>query len=166
MFAAELAAVQPKRFSHLVLVNPFGLWLPEVPTLDYFVLPPAELAEALYRDRDSAAARATAKAPEGQQALIAYMLERAQSMAAAARYLWPIPDRGLSKRLHRVRTPTLIVWGQADRVVPVAYAAEWQQRIPGSRLVIRQDAGHLPQVEAPGAVAELTDAFLAETREA
>src|SRR5579871_2746873 len=133
MFAAELAAVQPKRFSHLVLVNPFGLWLPEVPTLDYFVLPPAELAEALYRDRDSAAARATAKAPEGQQALIAYMLERAQSMAAAARYLWPIPDRGLSKRLHRVRTPTLIVWGQADRVVPVAYAAEWQQRIPGSR---------------------------------
>jgi pimeloyl-ACP methyl ester carboxylesterase len=163
MFAAELAAVQPERFSHLVLIDPFGLWLPEVPTLDYFVLPPAELAEALYQDRDSPAARATAKAPEGQQALIAYMLERAQSMAAAARYLWPIPDRGLTKRLHRVRTPTLIVWGHADRVVPVAYAAEWQRRIPGSRLVVRQDAGHLPQVEAPHAVAELTDAFLSET---
>ncbi|HEX8967873.1 MAG TPA: alpha/beta fold hydrolase, partial [Chloroflexota bacterium] len=38
MFAAELAAVQPARFSHLVLIDPFGLWLPEVPTLDYFVL--------------------------------------------------------------------------------------------------------------------------------
>jgi pimeloyl-ACP methyl ester carboxylesterase len=162
MFAAELAAVQPRRFSQLVLVDPFGLWLPEVPTLDYFVLPPVELAGALYQDRESPAARATAKAPEGQEALIAYMLERAQSMAAAARYLWPIPDRGLSKRLHRVRAPTLIIWGQADRVVPVAYAAEWTRRIPGSRLVIRQDAGHLPHVESPIAVAELTQAFLGE----
>jgi pimeloyl-ACP methyl ester carboxylesterase len=162
MFAAELAAVQPRRFSHLVLVDPFGLWLPEVPTLDYFVLPPAELAEALYQDRDSPAARATAKAPEGQDALIAYMLERAQSMAAAARYLWPIPDRGLSKRLHRVATPALIVWGQSDRVIPVAYAAEWGRLIPSARLVVRQDAGHLPHVEIPESLADLTHAFLAE----
>ena len=162
MFAAELAAVQPERFSRLVLIDPFGLWLPEVPTLDYFVLPPAELAEALYRDRDSPAARAVARAPEGQEALIAYMLDRAQSMAAAARYLWPLPDRGLSKRLHRVAAPTLIVWGQSDRVVPPAYASEWQRRISGSRLVMRQDAGHLPHVEQPAAMAELTNGFLGE----
>ncbi|MBV9323990.1 MAG: alpha/beta hydrolase [Chloroflexi bacterium] len=160
MFAAELAAVQPARFSHLVLVDPFGLWLPEAPTLDYFVLPPAELAQALYHDPNSPAAQATARAPEGQEALIAYMLERAQSMAAAARYLWPIPDRGLSKRLHRVAAPTLIVWGQSDRVVPPVYAPEWQRRIAGSRLVIRQDAGHVPHVEQPAALAELTQAFL------
>ena len=162
MFAAELAAVQPARFSHLVLIDPFGLWLPEVPTLDYFVLPPAELADALYRDRESPAAQATARAPEGQDALIAFMLERAQSMAAAARYLWPIPDRGLHKRLHRVAAPTLIVWGQSDRVVPPAYGAEWQRRIPGSRLVIRQDSGHLPHVEQPEALGELIASFLDE----
>ena len=71
MFAAELAAVQPERFSHLVLIDPFGLWLPEVPTLDYFVLPPVELAEALYHDQATPAAQATAKAPEGQEALVA-----------------------------------------------------------------------------------------------
>jgi pimeloyl-ACP methyl ester carboxylesterase len=162
MFAAELAAVQPARFSHLMLVDPFGLWLPDVPTLDYFVLPPAELAEALYHDQDSPAAQSTARVPEGQEALIAYMLERAQSMAAAARYLWPIPDRGLSKRLHRVAAPTLIIWGQSDRVVPPVYGAEWQRRIPGSRLVIRQDAGHLPHVEQPAALAELANAFLSD----
>jgi pimeloyl-ACP methyl ester carboxylesterase len=163
MFAAELAAVQPGRVAHLVLIDPFGLWLPDVPTLDYFVLPPAELAQALYHDRTSPAAKSTARAPEGQEALVAYMLERAQSMAAAARYLWPIPDRGLSKRLHRVRSPTLLIWGQSDRVVPVAYAAEWQRRIAGSRLVVRQDAGHLPHVETPAAVAKLTNAFLGES---
>jgi pimeloyl-ACP methyl ester carboxylesterase len=162
MFAAELAAVQPARFSQLVLIDPFGLWLPEAPTLDYFVLPPAELAEALYRDSESPAAQATARAPEGQDALVAFMLERAQSMAAAARYLWPIPDRGLTKRLHRVAAPTLIVWGQGDRVVPPVYAAEWQRRIPGSRLVIRQDAGHLPHVEEPEALGQLTASFLDE----
>lgn len=162
MFASELAAVQPERFSHLVLIDPFGLWLEDVPTLDYFVLPPAELAAALYHDLDSPAAQATARAPEGQEALVAYMLERAQSMAAAARYLWPIPDRGLSKRLHRVKAPTLILWGQSDRVLPSAYGTEWQRRLPSSRLVIRQDAGHLPHVEQPAAVAELTTAFLDE----
>ncbi|MBV9170869.1 MAG: alpha/beta fold hydrolase [Chloroflexi bacterium] len=162
MFAAEIAAVQPARVSHLVLIDPFGLWLSDVPTLDYFVLPPAELAAALYHDRDSAAAQATAKAPDGQEALVGYMLERAQSMAAAARYLWPIPDRGLRKRLHRVTAPTLIVWGQSDRVIPVAYAAEWQRRIPGSRLVIREDAGHLPHVEEPAGLGELINAFLDE----
>ncbi len=160
MFAAELAAVQPTRFSHLVLISPFGLWLPEVPTLDYFVLPPAELADALFHDQDSPAARTIARAPDGQEALIAYMLERAQSMAAAARYLWPIPDRGLSKRLHRVVAPTLIVWGQSDRIIPPAYAPEWQRRIPGSSMLIRQDAGHLPHIEQPAAMAQLTTAFL------
>jgi pimeloyl-ACP methyl ester carboxylesterase len=165
MFAAELAAVQPERFSHLVLVDPFGLWLEDVPTLDYFVLPPAELAAALYHDQASPVAQATARAPEGQEALVAYMLERAQSMAAAARYLWPLPDRGLSKRLHRVKAPTLVVWGQSDRVLPPAYGPEWQRRMPGSRLVIRQDAGHLPHVEQPEAVADLTISFLDEPSE-
>ena len=164
MFAAELAAVQPSRFSHLVLVDPFGLWLPEVPTLDYFVLPPAELARALYHDASSPAAQATAKAPEGQEALVAYMLERAQAMASAARYLWPIPDRGVSKRLHRVAAPTLVIWGESDRVVPPAYGPEWARRIRGSRLVIRQDSGHLPHVEHPAALADLIEAFLAEPR--
>ena len=71
MFASELAAVQPERFSHLVLIDPFGLWLEDVPTLDYFVLPPAELAESLYHDLDSPVGQATARAPEGQEALVA-----------------------------------------------------------------------------------------------
>jgi pimeloyl-ACP methyl ester carboxylesterase len=160
MFAAELAAVQPERFTHLIVIDPFGLWLPERPTLDYFVLPPAELAAALYHDRDAPAARAVAKAPEGQEALIAYMLERAQSMAAAARYLWPIPDRGLAKRLHRIAAPTLIVWGESDRVVPPAYGAAWQRAIRGSRLEVVAAAGHLPHQEQPAALAALTTAFL------
>jgi pimeloyl-ACP methyl ester carboxylesterase len=160
MFAAELAAVQPERFTHLILIDPFGLWLSEVPTLDYFVLPPAELAAALYHDRESPAARALAKAPEGQEAMIAYSLERAQSMAAAARYLWPIPDRGLAKRLHRIAAPTLVVWGESDAVVPPGHAAEWQRRIAGSRLEIVTAAGHLPHQEQPEAVARLATGFL------
>ena len=77
------------------------------------------------------------------------MLERAQSMAAAARYLWPIPDRGLSKRLHRVRRRRSSSGARATGCCHRAYGAEWQRRIPGSRLVIRQDAGHLPHVEQP-----------------
>src|SRR5690349_16854955 len=36
MFAAELAAVQPRRFTRLALIAPFGLWDPAHPTLDFF----------------------------------------------------------------------------------------------------------------------------------
>jgi pimeloyl-ACP methyl ester carboxylesterase len=160
MVAAELAAVQPDRFSHLVLIAPFGLWLPDSPTLDYFAAAPPDLARALYHDPGSAPARAAAEAPTDESAAIDVALDRARSLASAAKYLWPIPDRGLERRLHRVAAPTLLIWGESDGVVPVAYGPAFQARLPGARLEIVPSAGHLPHEEQPERVAALVTRFV------
>ena len=162
MFAAELAAVQPERFPSLVLVAPFGLWLPHAPTLDYFAASPPELAAALYYDQSSPAAVAAAASPTDQAALIEQALERARSQASAARYLWPIPNRGLSKRLHRVRAATLLVWGERDGMVTRSDQEALLQAIAGARLSIDAEAGHAPHWEDPARVAAQIAAFAAE----
>ncbi|HEY2797408.1 MAG TPA: alpha/beta hydrolase, partial [Thermoanaerobaculia bacterium] len=54
----------------------------------------------------------------------------------------------------RIRVPTLIVWGREDRLLRVREGEALKGRIPGSRLVVLPDAGHLPQREAPRAFSE------------
>jgi pimeloyl-ACP methyl ester carboxylesterase len=55
----------------------------------------------------------------------------------------------LLERLQRIRVPTLVVWGRDDLVVPASDAAGFTDRIPGSRLVVFDDCGHVPQAERP-----------------
>ncbi|MFN8635255.1 MAG: alpha/beta fold hydrolase [Chloroflexota bacterium] len=164
MIAAELAAVQPERFTALVLISPMGLWLPDDPVADFFAVPPAQLAALLYHDPGSPSAAAAADAPTEGDALIEYHVERAKSMATAAKYLWPIPNRGLAKRLHRVSAPTLIVWGASDRVASPRYAEAFREKIAGSQVEIVAEAGHLPHEEQPARLAELTTSFLSAQR--
>jgi pimeloyl-ACP methyl ester carboxylesterase len=162
MIAAELAAVQPDRFSALVLVAPLGLWLPDDPVRDFFATPPAELAAMLYHDPSSPAAQAAALIPTEGDEMIAYHIERAKSMATAAKYLWPIPNRGLAKRTHRIAASTLIVWGAGDKIASPRYAEAFAAQIKGARVEIVQEAGHLPQEEQPARLSELVSSFLAE----
>lgn len=173
MIAAELAAVQPERFSRVVLVAPLGLWDAAHPVLDIFSASPVELAEAMYFERESEAARAVAAVPEVRtaeidpstdegQAVIDFYLERAKSMSTAAKYLWPIPNKGLDKRLHRVSAPTLLIWGEKDGICPPAYADDFRAALPDARLSMVPEAAHMVQDEQPDAVADLIDAFLSE----
>ena len=165
MVAAELAAVQPERFAALVLIAPMGLWLADDPVQDFFVMTPADLATALYHDPDSPAARAAAEMPTEGDALIEFHLERAKSMATAAKYLWPIPNRGLAKRAHRIAAPTLIVWGASDGIASPRYAEAFRERIAGAGVEIVEQAGHLPHEEQPARLAEITTSFLDTARE-
>jgi pimeloyl-ACP methyl ester carboxylesterase len=64
-------------------------------------------------------------------------------------------------RLASIRAPTLIVWGSEDRVVPVDSAHEYAERIPGARLEVFDDTGHLPQLERPERFNALVEDFLA-----
>ena len=82
------------------------------------------------------------------------------AMGATGKFLWPIPDKGLKKRIHRVQAPTLVVWGQEDRIVPLVYAQEFARRIGGARVETIQQAGHAPHLEHPGPVARLVRDFL------
>ena len=62
--------------------------------------------------------------------------------------------------LSTIDVPTLIVWGERDRLVPTRLATEWHKAIPGSRLEIIARARHVPMVEAPSAVAQVLLDFL------
>jgi pimeloyl-ACP methyl ester carboxylesterase len=84
-------------------------------------------------------------APEGDAS--AATLERTKNLAVATKFLWPIPDRGLRARLPYVQAKTLVVHGESDGLVPVAYADEFARLVPDARVVRMSGAGHLPQVE-------------------
>jgi pimeloyl-ACP methyl ester carboxylesterase len=59
--------------------------------------------------------------------------------------------------------PALIVWGRRDRIIPVAHGEDAHQTIPGSYLEIFDNAGHMPQLEAPGRFVAVLERFLMDT---
>ena len=71
----------------------------------------------------------------------------AMTLASILQFIWPLPDKGLKKRLYRVKAPTLLVWGAKDRLVSPAYGEDFQAAIAGSRLEVIKAAGHLPHLE-------------------
>ncbi|GGC72310.1 alpha/beta fold hydrolase [Chelatococcus reniformis] len=155
MFAAEIAAFCPDLVRKLVLVAPYGLWLDEAPLPDPFAITLPELTKAKWSDPEAW----TAREPNGFAAGDApsYDAYRQQNLGAATKYMWPIPDRGLARRLPRVRAQTLIIYGADDRLVPPVYADAFSRLLPNARSVILPRCGHLPMIEAE-------DAFLAEVR--
>ena len=159
MVAAELAAVFPRRARTLALVSPLGLWRDDAPSEDLLILPPEELVPALWRDPASEAARQWAELPETDDANVAAQIESIARRSAMAKFVWPLPDKGLRKRLHRITAPTLLLWGDADRANPVVYAEEWQRRIKGAAVKVLP-GGHMLIHESPAAAAAAMQEFL------
>jgi pimeloyl-ACP methyl ester carboxylesterase len=60
--------------------------------------------------------------------------------------------------------PTLIVWGKEDKLFPSAYAARWGEKIPGSRVEVIPECGHVPAVEKPEITAKEIGLLYAGTR--
>jgi pimeloyl-ACP methyl ester carboxylesterase len=65
-------------------------------------------------------------------------------------------------RVGEIACPTLIVWGDGDRIITVRDADRFAKLIPGSRKVIFEDTGHVPMLERPAAFNALLDEFLSE----
>ena len=58
-------------------------------------------------------------------------------------------DPGLLDRLPAITVPVLVVWGEADRMIPVEHGQAYARAIPGARFLLIPEAGHLPQLETP-----------------
>jgi pimeloyl-ACP methyl ester carboxylesterase len=159
MAAAELAAVFPERVGRLVLVSPLGLWRDDAPSADLLILPAEDLPAVLWTDPQSDVARRWAALPEADEEKDATLIESVARRAAIAKFIWPIPDKGLRKRLHRIEAPTLLLWGEADRANPVVYAELWQRRITGAALTLLP-GGHMLIHESPDATARRLEEFL------
>lgn len=158
MVAAELAANNPERVAKLVLVAPIGLWLDEHPVPDISGMPPSKLPELVLADPTGPlAAMLPAPDPTDPDAL----LQAVNSMSSILQFIWPLPDKGLRKRLYRVKAPTLVIWGAQDRLVDPAYGLAFNQAIRGSTLTVIDGAGHIPQLEQLAAFTTAVDRFLA-----
>jgi pimeloyl-ACP methyl ester carboxylesterase len=159
MVAAELAAVFPRRVGRVALVSPLGLWIDAAPSADLLILPVEDLLETLWADPRSAVAQAWAVSPDADPENITGIAGSLQRRAAMAKMVWPIPDKGLRKRLHRLTAPTLLLWGDADRANPLVYAEAWQRRVKSAALRL-VPGGHMVLHESPDAVAAALLEFL------
>jgi len=158
MMAAELAAVFPSRAQSVTLVSPLGFWRDDAQPADILILPADDLAAVLWRDPASPVAREWAAATGGDPDDVAAQVESLQRRSSMAKFVWPIPDKGLQRRLHRLAAPTLLIWGDDDRANPVVYAEAWQRRVKGAALRLLP-GGHMILHEAPEAAARAVAEF-------
>ena len=82
------------------------------------------------------------------------------NFSATGKFIWPIPDKGLKKRLHRIKAPTLILWGEQDKLTPPAYGPLFQSKIAKAQLATVKGAGHMLPLENTGEWATEIEAFL------
>ena len=160
MVACEVAAMQPSRVRRLVLIDPIGLWRDDAPVINWMLLSPQEMPAYVFHKPDSAAAKALFAVPDDPEAGALARTRLTWAMGATGKFIWPIPDKGLKKRIHRVGAPALLVWGEADRLVPRAYAKEFAGRLREARIEVVAGAGHAPHLEQPEATARVVAAFL------
>lgn len=153
MIAAEMAAIAPHDVSRLGLICPAGLWLDAYPIPDLFATMPYEMPNLLFHDADVGARLFTAGvALDDPEWLKGFLVQNARQLGMAGKILFPIPERGLSTRLYRIKAKTVLIWGDGDRLIPAAYAQSWKKGIGGAELVSIPEAGHMVTLEKPDQV--------------
>ena len=153
MIAAEMAAIAPHDVSRLALICPAGLWLETNPVPDMFSLMPYEYPALLFHDVKKGTELLTAgMALDNPEWLKGFLVTNARQMGMAGRILFPIPERGLSSRLYRIKAKTILIWGDDDRLIAPAYAQAFRKGISGSELVMIPEAGHMVTLEKTGQV--------------
>jgi pimeloyl-ACP methyl ester carboxylesterase len=159
MLAADVAATSPATVGTLVLLGSWGLFDVDDPGLNFFAQLEPEFPLSLAVDQDRLTA---AMAPPEGVDPVEWTIAQVRCNEAAARISWPFGDRGLAKRLRRIRRPTLILWGEQDRIRPPSYAERFAEGISGpTRTDLVAGAGHLCHIDQPEAAAKYVLSFLA-----
>jgi pimeloyl-ACP methyl ester carboxylesterase len=158
MVAAELAAHYPKRVGQLVLIAPVGLWNDAYPVLDFFAVPLPDLPPVLFTDPSLMPAPPDVSGQD--EAQVESLVTLVRGMTSVAKFLWPIPDRGLSRRLGRIRARTLVVFGDADKLTPARYADDFAAGIANCETAIIEGGAHMIPIERAGELLGLVERFL------
>ena len=146
--AAEIAILNSPRVSRAILIDAAGLEVPGHPVADFFSLPMHQVFELSFHNPGPFRID-PATLPPAAQAVAAG--NRAALSAYAGRAM---TDPSLGGRLHEVAVPTLVIWGDSDRMVDPEYGRAFAAAIPGARFELLKDTGHMPQVETPGQLLE------------
>lgn len=160
--AADMATTCPQVVDRLVLVDAVGVKPERSDILDVFILTPEEIrAQAFYNKPENIPEwdRLYGSEPTPEEA------DRAEdALEMLIRLCWKpyMHDLRLPALLPRVTSPSLIVWGREDAIVPLECGEIYQQGIPGSQLHVVEECGHSPQIEKPNAFADAVISFLAQ----
>jgi len=160
MVAAEIAATYPKFADRLVLISPFGLWRDDAPVGNFMMLDPPVLMKKTFADPEGPLAQATlarlANLMSDPDAAAVHMW----TSGCTGHYLWPLPEKGLARRIHRIQAPTLVVRGEHSPVLPLEMSARMLETIPNAELIEIPGAHHHLTLDAPEAFSAALDTFL------
>lgn len=167
-FAWEFAAAYPRRVNRLVLISPDGF---ASPGFEYGKAPEVPLVMNLmpWVGPRSLIRANLAPAWAHPEALPDAVLERYRDMLLAPGVRRAILDRthqtiltDPSERLRGITAPTLMLWGEADHMIPVSNAQDYLRLVPHARLLRLPGMGHVPFEENPAAALPPLERFLAE----
>ena len=158
--SASYALARPETLEGLVLVNAPGLVVDDTVVYGGFGAPLAGP-----EDLDALMARVLYEPPSVPGPIKRHMVEatnaRVDDVDAMARAVREGPEHDLSDRIGTLSVPTLVLWGEADVVVPFAVGEAYAARIPEAELVVLPEAGHSPQLEAADRVAAEIETWMA-----
>lgn len=155
--AQELALLGTPRVGRVVLVDSVGVEVAGHPVADFFALTFPELAQLSYHDPERFVLDPASMTDEARAVLAAN--RAALSVYAGA----GMTDPTLLARLRGVEVPTLVVWGEDDRIADPEYGRAPAGAIPGATFQVLPRTGHLPQPETPELLADTIAPFAAPT---
>lgn len=161
--ASEIATIAPQFIRRLVLLGPMGVKPERGEIFDYFLESGVTgIRRAFLAPDDSPVFRASfgkELTPEESD-----RIEQHREMTCRVAWKPYMHSLTLPALLGGVVTPTLIVWGRDDAIIPVSTADQWRRAIPQSRLSVVERCGHMPEVERPDELAALANGFLQDGR--
>ena len=160
--AAEMAVKNDSAFSRVVLVDAYGVKLGgpfDVDIQDMWTSHPDTIAAMKWRDEEKGK-RDYAAMSDDELAVVARNLE------TFARFCWDpyMHNPKLRQRLHRIKTPALVIWGEHDGLMTTEYGRAYAGLIPGAEFAVIAEAGHYPHIEQPAAFNKVLTEFLDQTK--
>jgi pimeloyl-ACP methyl ester carboxylesterase len=157
--ALEMAVRSSARLGGVVLIDTLGLKFggrDDVEITDIYALSADDAVAHTFADLKNAPNYATTDD--------AALVEVARDREATVLYGWKpfMHNPSLAHWLHRVKPPSLVIWGEKDRIVAPSFGAHLTQRLQNARFLPIANAGHYPQIEQPERVANAIEAFARE----
>ena len=159
--AAEMAIRSTKRLSDLTLIDAIGVKFADHLTreiIDIHALYRPEIDTVLYADPERFHLDTAAMSDEDLTAVV-------RNSEALVLFGWKpyMHNPRLTRWLHRVDVPALVIWGEKDGMVTTDYGRKYAEAIPGARFETIANAGHYPGLEQPSATAALVAGFAGTT---
>lgn len=156
--ASEIAVRDQSALKTLTLICAAGIHVKGVPKGDIFMWSRGDFIRNIFHDQKFAEAM-LAQTPSDAE-----LMTEMKNRLATAKLGWQprLYNPDLAKWLHRIGLPTLIVWGDDDKVFPPPYGEAFHRLVPGSRLEVVKNAGHTLQIEKADELAALMTRFIQE----